>query len=81
MHRLAETAELRTVSRQFARFALADAIVVTALQRLREGLRFRGRLPSDCRDRIQDRVDDIALLKCVSSKDKYYLEDGATSNK
>ena len=27
---LAETAELRTVSRQFARFALAEAIVVTA---------------------------------------------------
>jgi hypothetical protein len=30
MHALAETAELRTVSRQFAQFALADAIVVTA---------------------------------------------------
>jgi hypothetical protein len=63
MHPLAETAELRTVLRKFARFALAEAIVVTALQCLREGLRFRVAFHRIAAIGSRIGVDDIARLK------------------
>jgi hypothetical protein len=60
MHPLAETAELRTVSWKFARFARADAIVVTVPPLFAGGLRFRVTFHRIAAIGSRIRVDDMA---------------------